>query len=322
MVECLLIDMIELVLVLSGTLIVCLILLNELYKRTVHFSNSIKDIEKFKEGNIGKELKMVVIGSNHPKYAFDFDGVGINGANWAIGPEAFEYDYIILKKYINSLAEGAVVIIPICLLNFFLYRFSNTDTYLKYYQILEKEEFPHYCFKGKLKASFPVLFNPSLVKFVFRDVRPDNQLSVGENLLNIEELKKDADKWVRGWEKQFDISIPNVSLSKENEYFISKNICLLNDILELCVNNGLTPVISLLPVTKYLRSRFTDEFVEKFILGYINDSNKTGAPVLNYLSDERFTDSELYINSFFFNTKGRKAFTKQFVEDLKAQSIL
>ena len=48
----------------------------------------------------------------------------------------------------------------------------------------------------------------------------------------------------------------------------------------------------------------------------------TDRAVMNYLSDERFTDPALYINSFFFNSKGRKAFTKQFVEDLKAQSIL
>ena len=52
------------------------------------------------------------------------------------------------------------------------------------------------------------------------------------------------------------------------------------------------------------------------------EANEAKVPVKNYLTDERFTDPSLYINSFFFNTKGRKKFTKQFLEDLRAQSIL
>ena len=90
------------------------------------------------------------------------------------------------------------------------------------------------------------------------------------------------------------------------------------------VQNILTrgPVIAILPVTNYLYSRFTPEFIENHILAYIAEANEVKVPVKNYLTDERFTDPSLYINSFFFNTKGRKKFTKQFVEDLRVQSIL
>ena len=88
--------------------------------------------------------------------------------------------------------------------------------------------------------------------------------------------------------------------------------------IDYCYSKGFKPVVAILPVTQYLHSRFTEDFIDKYILGYINDANKAGAPVLNYLSDERFTDSDLYINSFFFNAKGRKAFTKH----LKDQAIL
>ena len=94
------------------------------------------------------------------------------------------------------------------------------------------------------------------------------------------------------------------------------------DSVQFCLSKGLRPVIAILPVTNYLYSRFTPEFIENHILAYIAEANEAKVPVKNYLTDERFTDSSLYINSFFFNTKGRKKFTKQFIEDLRAQSIL
>lgn len=96
----------------------------------------------------------------------------------------------------------------------------------------------------------------------------------------------------------------------------------LKEMIEFCLSKDLKPVITILPVTENLYSRFTPEFVEKHIWAYIAASNEAKVPIKNYLTDKRFTDPSLYINSFFFNTKGRKKFTKQFIEDLRAQSIL
>lgn len=76
------------------------------------------------------------------------------------------------------------------------------------------------------------------------------------------------------------------------------------------------PIITILPVTDYLSSRFTDEFIQEYILRYINVANTVKAPVLNYLNDKRFTSSELYINSFFMNKKGRKIITKEIINNI------
>ena len=46
------------------------------------------------------------------------------------------------------------------------------------------------------------------------------------------------------------------------------------------------------------------------------NANSVKAPVLNYLNDKRFTASELYINSFFMNKKGRKMFTKEIINNI------
>lgn len=76
------------------------------------------------------------------------------------------------------------------------------------------------------------------------------------------------------------------------------------------------PIITILPVTDYFSSRFTDEFIQEHIVRYINAANSVEAPVLNYLNDKRFTASELYINSFFMNKKGRKMFTKEIINSI------
>lgn len=305
-------------------LVACALLLNELYKHTNAYQNQFVDVRRFAiKGEVNDNLEIVNLGSNHPKFGFDYDGLDFKGENWAIGPEAFEYDFIILKKYVSHLASGAVVVIPVCLLSFFLYRFDNSNTYMKYYRFLEKKEFPHYTLMGKMKSYLPLLFNPKLIRYVIKDTKTSKVSIIEYNPIDTDkELNKDANNWKKGWEKQFGISLNKLILSNKNKNDIQKNIQILKEMIEFCLSKGLKPVIAILPVTNYLYSRFTPEFIENHILAYIAEANEAKVPVKNYLTDERFTDSSLYINSFFFNTKGRKKFTKQFIEDLRAQSIL
>jgi len=303
---------------------VCSLSLNALYKRTNAYRNQFIDVRKFTTvGGISNNLEIVNLGSNHPKFGFDYTGIDVRGENWAVGPETFEYDYIILRKYVSHLAPGAVVVIPVCLFNFFLYRFDNLKTYLKYYHFLDKNEFPHYTLRGKIEFMSPILFNPKLIRYLIKDTMSTEIFTIDYNPLDTDEdLHNDANKWIRGWEKQFNISINEITLSEKNKIDILKNIQILKEMIEYCLSKTLKPVITILPVTNFLYSRFTPEFIDRHILSYITEANESKAPVMNYLADERFTDPSLYINSFFFNTKGRKKFTKQFIEDLRAQSIL
>lgn len=300
-------------------------LMNALYKRTNSFQNQFIDVRKFAvTGGIGDNLEIVNLGSNHPKFGFDYTWLNEKGENWAVGPETFEYDFAILRKNAPHLAPGAVVTIPVCLLKFFLYRQKKRGIHVKYYSFLPAKDIVGYSRLEKWSDySFPLLFHPRRLRSLIRDAKPDNRLSLDENLCKTEaELNKDADFWIDCWNKEFNIKLPNPTLSHQNRNDIMQNIRILKEMIEFCTKRGLRPVVAILPVTQYLYSRFTSEFIEKYILGYIDDANKAGVPVVNYLNDERFTDASLYINSFFFNKKGRKAFTKQFVADLKNKGIL
>lgn len=315
--------MIVLIIILS--LIACAFFLNALYKRTNAYQNQFVDVRKFSEkGGVGNNLEIINLGSNHPKFGFDYTGLDVKGENWAVGPQTLEYDFSILRNNISHLASGAVVVIPICLLQMLLYRQEGRTVHTKYYSFLKPKDIVGYSQLDKWSNySFPLLFHPMRLRRLLKDTKKDNRLSLNVNLCKTEaDLNKDADRWIDIWNKEFDIKLPTPTLSAENKSDIQKNIHILKEMIEFCLSKGLRPVIAILPVTNYLYSRFIPEFIENHILAYIAEANEVKVPVKNYLTDERFTDPSLYINSFFFNTKGRKKFTKQFVEDLRAQSIL
>ena len=315
--------MIILIIILS--LIAFAFLLNALYKRTNAYQNQFIDVRKFSiKGGVGDNLEIVNLGSNHPKFGFDYTDLDVKGENWAVGPQTLEYDFAIMRDNVSHLAPKAVIVIPICLLKMFLYRQEGRTVHTKYYSFLESKDIVGYSQLDKWSNySFPLLFHPMQLRRLLKDTKKDNRLSLDVNLCKTEaDLNKDADRWIDIWNKEFDIKLPTPTLSAENKSDIQKNIQTLKEMIKFCLAKGLRPVIAILPVTNYLYSRFTPEFIENHILAYIAEANEVKVPVKNYLTDERFTDPSLYINSFFFNTKGRKKFTKQFIEDLRAQSIL
>lgn len=300
-------------------------ILNELYKRTNAYRNQFVDVRKFSvNGGVGDNLEIVNLGSTHPKFGFDYSDIDIKGENWAVRPQTFEYDFAILRRNVAHLSKGAVVVIPVCLLSFFLYRKNNRSSHVKYYGFLSRENIVGYSKKEKWSIyMYPLLFHPGCLRFLVKDVKKDDMLAAEQNFCkNDDELKKNAAFWIDCWNKEFSIKLPSPSLSQENRKDISNNIQILNEMIEYCLSKDLKPVLTILPVTSYLYSQFTLEYIERHLLTYIAEANKAKVPVLNYLADERFTDPSLYINTFFFNAIGRKKFTKQFIIDLRTQSII
>ncbi len=178
-------------------------------------------------------------------------------------------------------------------------------------------------FEKLTRYDYPLLFHPKALLALIRDTKKDERLLLDSNTCKTEDaLNKDSDFWIDSWNKDFDIKLPSPILSIENKKNILKNIHILKEMILYFLSKNLQPVITILPITSCLYSRFTTDFVEKHILSYIKDANNSNAPVINYLTDERFTNPDLYINTFFFNTKGRVKFTKQLIKDLRAQNIL
>lgn len=300
--------------------LVLVLLLNALYKRTNHFNNQFVDVKKYwKPNSLRQNLDLVNLGSNHPKFGFDYSECKVAGENLAIGPQTFEYDFAVLRHNIGRLKKGATVLIPVCLLKFFLYRQDNRSIHAKYYTFLPAKDIVGYNLFEKLsKITFPLLFNPKRFRFLIKDVKKDNRLNLETNPNTDESfLLKDAENWMKCWEREFNISFDSLKLSDKNKNDIQKNIEILKEMLAYCKQNDLNPIITILPVTKYLSSQFSEEFIQNHILAYIERANTINVPVLNFLKAERFTAPDYYINSFFMNRVGARMFTENVLEVLR-----
>lgn len=305
---------------------VVLLKLNGLYKLTNHFQNQFIDIMKFRgkqafELGIPHNLEVVNLGSNHPKFAFDYSDLSVKGMNWAVGPQTFEYDYMILKKFHSFLTIGATVIIPVCPLKFFLYKYKNLSAVTKYFGTFDTYIIPDYNpLLYKKKFQYPLLFNPKYARFILKDVRKDDRMELQVNPMSEQQIQRDAKMWIDDcWNREFDIDICHMQeLSVENAQAIQANIRLLREIVVFCMTRNYHPVITYLPVSKALSEKFSSEFIEKHIHSYVNRAI-SGLDVLvwDYMKDERFQSSEYYINSFFMNRKGARYFTNLFLRELE-----
>jgi hypothetical protein len=299
--------------------LVLIILLNFLYKRTNHWKNQFIDVCFFaKKNKQNQKFRIINLGSNHPKFAIDYMD-NFEGRNFAVGPQTFEYDFAILRHCKDLLYPNAIVIIPVCLLSFFFFRQPNRSAHVKYFAFLSRKEIVGCKRFEKMKNYyFPLVSHPKYVRFLFKDVKCDMRMNYEKNPLDTDEkLKQDASKWIRNWEKQFSISLPDPNLDSANIESIDANIEILKNMFGYCKKNGLRPVLVILPVTRYLSSLLTNDFVEKFVLGNIRKANTMNVPVLNYLDDPRFVNPELYINSFFMNRRGRKIFSPILFNDIE-----
>ncbi len=297
--------------------LILIILLNNLLKKTNYYKNKFIDTYKFK-GEIPINIDIVNLGSNQPKFAFEYNESKKLGMNWAVGPQSFEYDYKVLNQYHSYLKDNANVIIPICPFSFFFLHDKNITAHHKYYQFLDTSLIDNFSKKTKrLYIDYPILTAKKQLLRIIKDVKPDKRLEHESNPMSDEEIKKDAQKWVDGWKRQFKVDdFSSIELSDENKTSIVKNIEILKEMIDFCLERDYKAVLLVLPVTKELSSLFPDTFVEKYIMDYIKQSNEKEVTFLNYWKDERFESKENYFNSFFMNKVGRKKFTEQVIRDL------
>jgi hypothetical protein len=297
--------------------LILIILINMMLKNTNFYKNKFIDTYKFK--NIPKNLEIINLGSNQPKFAFDYSNSNVLGMNWAVGPQSFEYDFRLLKNYHNYLKVNGKVLITICPFGFFFLDDKNKIAHHKYYNFLDPSLIDNYSIKTKrLYIDFPILTAKKQILRIIKDVKSDHRLELKLNPMSSDEIEKDAKYWLNAWIKQFGLKDLNyVELSDENKSSIDKNIRTLKEMISFCKENNFEPVLLVLPVTKELSRIFPDEFMQKYIINYINEANEQDVKFLNYWKDGRFENQEFYINSFFMNKIGRSKFTKQVLEDLE-----
>jgi hypothetical protein len=293
-------------------------MINYLYKKTNFYKNQFIDAEKFLR-EIPHNLEIVNLGSTSPKFAFDYSESSLLGMNWSFEHQSFEYDFRVLKQFHGFLKEGAFVLLPVCPLNFFFYRYAHNSDNYKYYKFLDTALINNYSKKTKLlHIDYPILTAKRNLLRLIKDVPADNRLEIERNPMQEKELRADAQKWVNGWLRLFSLdSLETGSLSEENKSSIDKNIAILSEMIDFCLERKYQPVLIMAPVTEELGNLFPQSFIDEHILGNIQKANTQNVPMFNYMQDERFTSSEFYFNAFLLNKNGRKIFTKAVVNKFK-----
>lgn len=310
-------------LILGGLLLlygICLFaFLNKLILETNWYKNQFIDSKKFLK-DIPRNLEICNLGSNYSKFAFIYEDTILKGENWAVGPQSLSYDFRILKNYFTHLKDGGIVIITICPFSCCLIDSKNDETNAnaKYYPFLNPNLIVGYSARKKKKyLYYPLLSCPKAIKYILYDIKADNRMSININPMTSEEIEKDAQHWIDGWKRQFEINnLDETLLTERNQRVFDYNTKLLSKMINFCIKKNLKPIIVIPPVTKALGSKMSKTFRELYIYSFIRKSNTQKIPVLDYLGNERLMDTNMYFNSFFMNSQGRRIFTDIVLKDI------
>lgn len=319
--------------ILAGVLVMASLLLalyafNKFYKKTHHWRNKFAFQSRFMpfpSNSHGNERKydIVNLGSNPAMFGFFY--ADAYGQNWATGSQGLPMDFEILKFYHSHIKEGGVVLIPIMpftAISQYLKTkpaYWSDSYYMKFASILAPDKVSHL---GNTKKNYshmlkyPVFYNPKLVRYILRDINEDRTLDISEQPMQVLELEQDAKKWISEWLKEFDVHSMEGFYGGKFHSFIEEGIGILREMIDFCLDNKLKPVLITLPMTAYLDGKFSEEFKQKLVKDFVSAANTKNVIFLDYWGKHILTDPSLYMNSFFFNLRGRKIFTKKVLTDL------
>ena len=307
------------ILIIIVLIISIIIIINFMYKRTNYYKNMISNIKKFIDG-VDENIEIASFGSSYAKYGIIPEEIKeFKTFNFGIQPESLNYDFKMLKMYIKKLKKNCIVLINIPSLVFTFVDYKSDRSNTKYYYFLDKKYINKYkWYKSFFNRYLPVIEDPLLIRYVFKDVRINDYETRVSTKLDEEGVKKEALIRIRGWKKNAKIeSTEDDFVSDEMKEIFKENQKILEKMIEYCFKNNCRPVIIIPPVSKELLQMLSNDFLNTYLYENIDKANKRKIPVLNYLEDSELEDYKLYINSDFLNLTGRKKLTQKILKDLK-----
>lgn len=259
-------------------------------------------------------LDCVNLGSNSGLYGFDYTQIeGVQGANWALGPQSLVHDFNILKNYFSYLKEGGTVFIPICPFSCLVSKYSK-ESNLKYYTILhpatiidfEDSErtralsIMHYPFKA-----MPLYCIKQSVKDVIRKVIPSRKRKI--------DFVVDSKRMLASWQKQFGITDLNVFLSPQHAEEQSARAATLHEMICFCRERMLKPVVVLLPMHPALARQLSGSFRQHYIYDFIQKADIGDTPFIDGFEEVGYSDED-FRSSYFLSRHGAMKFTSQLCE--------
>lgn len=293
-------------------IVVFLLIMNQLYKSTRYYLNSISQVEKF--NYVPDNIKLANTGSSYAKYALQY-GSDVNAFNFALQPQSLSYDFRIIKQYISKMQKGCRIALVISDFAFCFVDYKNDRANTKYYFFLDKQYILNYTHLKKLiRLKFPLLDSLKNIKYVFKDVS-----KTVEDTIDIEKkCREEARKRIEGWKKEFGMERFDLkSVTKDMICSFETNVKVVNDMILFCKEHDLMPVIVIPPISEILKKMIPSDLLDTCLYDNINKANSMNIPILDYSNDIRFANCDLYTNSDFLNEKGQKKFYDVFIKDME-----
>lgn len=262
--------------------------------------------------------EIVNLGSTSALNAFDYDGLSIKGANWALRHNPLSGDFAILKNYYGYLnPQGSYVIIPLCVFSSLAGRYNFMED--RFYTLIYPSSIPHFSYRRqqavKAFAASPIRHFPlfSVYTELKRLVKGKMQQVMSE-----EQMEQDASNWIKNWKHEFSISDFSQPLSLLNQDGVEDAIKILNEMIAFCKQRNIKPVLVLPPMYHTLAEKFTPDARHICLDNMLARLEDQTVPFLNYMDDNQFVKNrELFQNSFLLNGNGSKLFTRRVLDDLK-----
>ena len=258
--------------------------------------------------DLKEKYDVINIGSGPSKNDFDWSVITeVDGYNFAVAPEDFRYDARIVKNYGKYVNKGGAVVIVICPLSFAENAYLQEDFFsYKYVKALPPEDVDIPLWK------YFILKIPLLGICIINARRAINiPCHVINHFVKKRKIELPCEeKLVYGWLRDNPClknlkDIPDVNLSEIFERKVSD----LRNVVKECRSHSLIPIFLLPPVSKKLKSFFSEDFLDLFVYKNIGSVDDT-ITLLDYMQNEQFNDDNYFSNGLFLKKEYVQLFTR------------
>lgn len=289
--------------------------INNLIKKSGWYNRLFLGCDKFWTLN-DFGLEVVNLGSTASYYAFDYSGIKLKSANFALTSQYLLADYEILRNYSSYIKKGATIILGTCLFSLDGYDVTYFDD--RYYTILSPSSIWHFSSK-RLKDVVDLKDNP--IKYyplmaLYKEIKSRFFRKNTKSLTNME-MQQNAHHWMECWAKEFSIENFDEPLSIRNRDLVEQALDILSKIRAFCDEKGFRLVMVQAPVSPSMHVFLTPEMRQNYVYVFHNSEKLEGIEYYDYLDDPDFEDETLFRNAYVMNGSGAVKFTNKVLSDLK-----
>ena len=273
------------------------------------------DITKFwclgTEGHT--QIKVGNLGSSHGMYDFNYELLETQGYecfNFANTSQSYDYDYAVLKEYVQYMDADSIMLIPVSYFSFNNEVVNETEAEamsLRYYHFLSSENIPNYdLYIDVTTHRLPILSaGEDILKLL-----PDFKLSIIALAAENDEI--DIEDFTRWAQERYSRHFEN-----KEEYFLPERIRNLYDIIDYCKEHDITPILITPPFSGYYRDLVPETFLQEFQETVSAIASDTGVEYYDYSDDDRFRDNLSYfMDADHLNEEGAAYFTEILINEI------